>query len=501
MDLQAGQLFWNYLFQYIGRVASLYHFMKRIREELRSTEVIVEEFYDPNEYLSLWTLEGVALGQLDGSLSGEELRYNNTDKDGLLYVKIVANGYNWDVEVYNNANRQQVAASEKLVCKATNVVAGATGTLSEQNNSGMSGSVKLDAGVGADSTIWIRPKVALLAQINTLPIVDDNDAKFVENMQSVLTNMANRLGSAVSDVESFARTYLIPYVGQKIKSGENTLDASEVSTESVITTTLNGIISDLADAMADETVPGAQSFVQSGSVAGAVVWDGDNIGKGKAWPAFVPVPDPWAIPGVVTFRCVAETIGSEQFQAKLMADDGSKITAGKRLTIDKAWHSLDIGLPLNALTHDPVDSGAEADHFSNWLLYGITADYSDEGKLYCVISGSGTTVDFYSDSARTVQVASGTIAAGTLTIVEFGSSGISGQATVTGTPADGNGLDVDLKPFKLEDKFYVTLPNDPDAYLGGFFGLFKANIGVIIAPGTIDKEVANRGYSGLKTQL
>jgi hypothetical protein len=74
------------------------------------------------------------------------------------------------------------------------------------------------------------------------------------------------------------------------------------------------------------------------------------------------------------------------------------------------------------------------------LLVGGTALNTDDGWLYGSLSdATGTrTVNLYSDSARSVLVASGSKAGdGEITLAEVSSSGLSGKITVTYT-ADGD---------------------------------------------------------------
>lgn len=99
-------------------------------------------------------------------------------------------------------------------------------------------------------------------------------------------------------------------------------------------------------------------------------------------------------------------------------------------------------IPANSLVavQGHETAGAAAGQLSVPLLVGGTALNTDDGWLYGSLSdATGTrTVNLYSDSARSVLVASGSKAGdGEITLAEVSSSGLSGKITVTYT-ADGD---------------------------------------------------------------
>lgn len=512
MDLAAGQNFWTNLFQKIGVVSSVYQLLRRIRRELKESEILIEKYNDPNEFITAISLSGVVLGKYE---TGLELRHCNTDENGLVYVKIIDNVGDFDIEIYNNSARTDGAGvDDKLIASVAAVAAAGTGTLAEENNSGVSGSVTISAGVAADAIVWLRPKIGLPKQIQDLPIDDNIDSSFIVDMESNLTNVVNNIGTSLTFIESFMRKYMWPYIAKKITTGKNTV--SNVSTEvtsGVVTEKWQEILEDFADAMKDETAPGVQYYgTLIGAPADPVVFDADNIGAGKSYtPYDVAIPTyPWMQSMVLTFECTATTIGSEEFKVVGRAQDGSAITAEQRLVVDKNWLSLALGISGLTVVHEPADSGTEAAEFSAWFLFGVTSSNSDDGKLYGMVSGVGTVVKFYSDAgmAASTQVAAGAIAANVLTITEYNDSGISGYA-VSAAPAD-NDINVDIKPFSLKDKFYATLVvtesddgiiGEGGFYLDALMGVFKFlprdDTGVAL----IDQEVGDRGFSGLSTEV
>ena len=502
MDLQAGQTFWTRLFQRLGVVSSVYQFLRRVRRELKDTAIRVEEYNDIGKYLSQWVLSGVVLGE-------------NTDKNGLLYVKITMVGiYLTDVKVELFTDSPRTSG---LVASGTILAGSLPGicTLTEENSSGISGSIHVAASTAATDEIWLRPKIGMLGQIQNLPIDDSIDGYFIADMEARLTNVVNNIGSALSVVESFARTYMWPYIARKIDTGKSGVrDMTAQANAGVVSENWQEILKEFYDTLHDETDPGRQWWGTFGLAMTPITWDADNVGKGKlsGWP-FMPAAIGmyrWGQSMVVTFECVSASIGLEAFQVVGRTYDGASYRAEQRLTIDKSWLSPILGITGFTITHDPVDSGAEANHFSNWQVLGVLDSNSDGGKLYCTISGGGTVVDFYSDSGRTVKVASGAISGGQLSISEFNGSGISGNATVTGTPADGNGLEIDIKPFAVGDKFYANqVVTEVDQgrieqggeYLDALMGVVKFYPQPGFGPAPIDEEVGDRGFSGLSTEI
>jgi len=99
-------------------------------------------------------------------------------------------------------------------------------------------------------------------------------------------------------------------------------------------------------------------------------------------------------------------------------------------------------IPANSLVavQGHETDGAAAGQLSVPLLVGGTALNTDDGWLYGSLSDAAGTrmVNLYSDSGRSVLVASGSkVGDGEITLAEVGSSGLSGKITVTYT-ADGD---------------------------------------------------------------
>lgn len=489
MDLSWSQSTWNNFFQKIGLVTSVYHALDRIRDELKRDDIIVDEFYDPNGYLTGWVLTGVDL-------------FSNTDESGLLYVSIVANVGNWDVNIWNDSARSV------LVSKATNVAAGATGTLVAQGVYDVAGTVDLHAGVAADANIWLRPRCGLLKQINNLPIDDVFDSFIKSDMMSVLTDVVNGIATSISKSESFTKRNLITWIANKINSKES---AYSTPVESVSGGTVSyedeGVLRDLIDAMNDDTNAGAQTIETPaiGSISEAA--DADNVGAGTVG---TPTWFEYAEQCVVTLECIVETIGSESFSVVArLSKDGTLITAQNNLTVKKTFLSTDIGINSMTLLRTIVDAGAEADHFDDWATSGETSTNSDDGVFYCSYDSVTKILSVYSDSGRASLVMQGTwdgVDGSTCTLTEQNSSGVSGSVKISQVgavdPATTNTLEFDLQVFKEEDRIYLTYTRSAISQFELFFGrLFKTELPHDIGAPTIEDDYADRGYAGLETEL
>lgn len=493
MDLNWGQTNWNKLFQRVGIPSSVYFALLRIRDELKTDQIIIEEFWDPNAYLSGWSLNEVRLME-------------NTDEEGLLYVSIVANGPNWDVNVWSDSARSA------LVAKGTTTGAlPETITLAEQNNSGMTGAVTVAAGVAADSDIWLRPKVGLLKQADDMLIDDTLDSYLKADMMSALMDVLGYIGSAISRVESFTTIYLMPYVAGKIDAQGTATTVPDETDDGygAISFENTGILADLVDAMNDETVPAAQTidtagFIMTGTYA---VADVDNTGAGSL---LMSAPFQYAKNGgMITFECIDETIGSEAFSAVLRTAEGDAVTPRHNLTVKKSWLSTDFGVKVAMLYRTIVDSGLENDHFDTWAFNGETSENTNDGNLYCVYTSGTKLLEVFKDAGRAAAdlVCSGTwdgVDGSTVTLAQQNLSGLTGSCKVhkiaAVDPATTNTLAVNLQVFKEGDKFYLALAPWVSSDFLNFFGWqYKTEL-PFSAAGKIHAGYANRGYSGLRTE-
>jgi len=114
-------------------------------------------------------------------------------------------------------------------------------------------------------------------------------------------------------------------------------------------------------------------------------------------------------------------------------------------------------------THD--DPNAVFDH---WVLDGASRANTDDGRAYVRLAQAGgdTTVSLYRDAARTLLVASGTLAGsdtGTVQLAAQNGSGLSGSVEASfATP-----MDCVLDVFYADDADVLALRRDVTAFLAG----------------------------------
>ena len=157
MDLGWSQDEWTEFFEKFGPLMSIYWTLFDSVLLMESNEAIMEAQDDPDRQLTYWELEGVRLGK-------------NTDSFGRISCSIAALYGGTTVSLYKNHTRLH----PEMVAQGTRVGNGEV-TLTEQNDSGLSGRVWLN-GLAANTEIYINVYQGLLAQVGTLVERDKFDA-------------------------------------------------------------------------------------------------------------------------------------------------------------------------------------------------------------------------------------------------------------------------------------------------------------------------------------
>lgn len=142
------------------------------------------------------------------SVDGESGQAQNTD-DGLIYVKVVTNGANWNIEFYSSSTY----STTSLVAKATNVATGATFNATAQNSSGLTISWKVGSAPtnGNTCTLNLQPfKVQNASKIKDGFSIDVTVAAGAGAFQGVVTRMfpGAYLNSDTSGSESISDNYV-----------------------------------------------------------------------------------------------------------------------------------------------------------------------------------------------------------------------------------------------------------------------------------------------------
>ena len=153
MDLNWSDAQWISFFEKFGPAISLYHRLYELYTILRSEKVWVFELNDINGYCSNWEFDGVVLGQ-------------NTDVDGKVYIEVASLYGGTTVSVYKASGKHYL----DMVCQGTGSgLAPYQITLSEKNDSGLTGYVEVSGAV-TTSDIQLILTQGMLAQIDNLEV-------------------------------------------------------------------------------------------------------------------------------------------------------------------------------------------------------------------------------------------------------------------------------------------------------------------------------------------
>lgn len=401
--------------------------------------------HDPNSNTTTWTLTGLVPG-------------TNTDAAGKIYVRIVANAGNWDVNLYKATGG---GAGDK-VATAVNVAAGATATLTASNSSGLTGSVVLAGSVTAETT-----DLHILECFRDFPsyarAIFDGSETEDPDMLDVLKGSYRTITAAIRGARGAAASVLQnqkvrEYIGRIIKAeNRQPFLNKRVSVDADGTVTLNilGLAEDLRDAMQDNTT--VQKVAVTTLSAGSVTYDSSNQGVGVLTVGAI---NPNMLPGQVIVKCADETVGTEEFDVSFESDDGKVSLRGqRRLRIGEEWNDPDLAVSLTlARTFDKNGTdGTNVEVAAASLVTGVTglsADNSDDGTFYgkVVANGSNWNFEFYRASglASADLVAKATnIATGALfTATQQNSSGLTIAWKAGSGPTNGNTFQLDCNPWK-----------------------------------------------------
>jgi hypothetical protein len=482
--------FFREFLQYMRLVRLTAEFGRRFREG----RIRVYETYDNNNFLSAWTFSGAKRGV-------------NTSEDGRLYITLT------DETPGAGQARTQVymdSAKTQLVAQG-DAADGATATLAAQNNSGLTGTVKLGTVTATDSDIVLfldideMQKGARAFDLSTIGGV---------NAYKSYNALLESIGVALSSQASNARTnFESKYIGVKLKeflkSSQSTVirvtEETDENGDTVITK--EGLLAELDDDMADN---GTAQTIEKNTVTGlaggalAAVFDPDNVGVGTL--SFIAARE-HAPSGTVTLKCTAgkdDTL-SETFGVELLVKKTNQVIKGKLdLVIKKEWESQLIGhrLKLNRTIVDAFDGGSQV---STYVINGETLDNTDFGILYLELlagsfpGGNNRRINLYKDSAKQSLVARGDrIGDGTVTLAEQNGSGLTGSCVIV-YASDDLDIQVNLQAFKEGDIITFEVEND---YKGIIQTMFAEYFGISLnstTPGaaTLKDELIKESFDHL----
>lgn len=412
-----------------------------------------------------WKLSGVKIGV-------------NTDDDGILYVRI-------DDET-PGAGQARVKVYKATGGGAGDLVAqgdganGATVTLAAQNSSGLTGTVKIGTVTASESDDKHRLRVTLDWSLRANHLFDGSKSQHGDmlrayNAACVVAQQAVR--AAILAFDSAESQFLLGRMADFQKSGqESPIEHEVASDEGLVSVTYKGVLEDVRRNMIDELTAGPQTVLKNSlSAAPGVFQDSANDGRGAM---SAPSVEEWALPGEVTFTCIDETVGSEQFEAVQKVDvTGEVRRAEQPLQIKRTFADPVIGIRGALLTRTLELEAGVANDFATAADFNITGEKpgnTESGKLHLkIVKGTIDTskwkIQFYRSSSYTTQdlmgesneAAAGATGVG---INQKNTSGLGGTCKIGAAPTENNTGRLDLQCFRKQnsvagraDVFRVTI--------------------------------------------
>lgn len=412
----------------------------------RTQLVVVSRDQDPFETPhSANALTGVAYG-------------TNTDANGDLWVRL-ATGTPNTVSLYS------ATGASGLVAQGT-ANDGATATMTAQNSSGLSGTLRLSSTVTAITDDTVRIRVLQDFPLETLDLWDDSgedDGKSRAAAERMCTSIANGIRSQINGaVNTFFREIAIsaadnpkPQIKAFLESDETTLFSEVVENDGSdnISRTEVGVWALQKQAMADETTGSTQDITQRVVSRSAGVADTNNTGSATIASG---TAEDRAKLGKFTLECTSGLGngggGSEEFSGKFVATNSDFTSTFSGLVIGKTFalpHGGGTITMVRSLTKTGDGSNADVGAASTFSATGENETNTDSGLLYGTVTANGSNwdIEFYSDSARSSLVAQATnvaTAASSQTASAQNGSGLTITFDVGSGPTDTNTFTIDL---------------------------------------------------------
>lgn len=439
---------------------------------------IKEEFDDVGK-LSDWVLNGTDIGI-------------NTDENRRLYVDSNEAAGTVTVDVFKDA-----AKANKVATGAA--AAGSTVTLAESNNSGITGTVKTDAGSVTDTDIVLRViQDAELRVDRTFPIeeVDGGRAK-TRLLNLIDTSLRSQSGSLFTAVLTFFQNEITGasrYYASRLDAPQSEVgtihnyeyDTTTPGGGAVSIERERGIIGVLIDAMRDNTI--AQTILSQTVTLGSFDADPDNIGVVQIQSSGTRNN---ALPASVHFELESEEVGQETYKVTARLDQrlstGDRfIEAVNRIRINQPWIDGRIGLSLTLERGPVVETGDTGAILANYTsISGETAANTDDGTIYFRVLRQASApiwkISIFNDAGRTNEIGF-TTTDGIVGVVNLSISGnglsvtfdFDKAAANTALPAATNFQDsqIDLKVGKLEDFYDMRIENDRSSNFARDFGYY-----------------------------
>ena len=454
--------------------------MRVLRETLDTFRYEREQtvIWDQRGYISSVTLAGIDYGV-------------NTTEDGLLYVRITANGGNWDLDFYKATG----AGGGDKVATVTNLAAAGTSALTAANSSGISGSVTLSASVAAVAAdtlvLWIKQDFRKRATVK----MDGTGSKDA-NTLALVVGMCDGVERALLQAKAVVRSAITRWATEVGQSGQTFMgrsfaalisDAALTDASGSVSRRRTGFLPELKEAMTDDTVAGEQDVVKITISAGAGSFDSGNTGLG-AVSSHTPLEHCPA--AVWRFECEAGAdtgdTGSERFsgRAKIAGTDEEFTFSG--LVVGQQWTGpLGFGPITLTRTMSKTNDGSNLVFAaaSGAVVTGMNDANSDTGTFYAKTEANGGNWDisFYKSSNQTagdlVAKATNIAASAAFTATAKNGSGLTISWTMGGTVSAVTNITLDTNPFVTQnadgvpDNFSVTTS------ISGTPGLIQLTVG------------------------
>lgn len=430
------------------------------RFRFERTQVVL---LDGRGYVTSLTLAGVVTGV-------------NTDTKGQLYIRIAADGGNWDINIYKATG----AGGGDLVASVNALAAAGTSALTAENSSGLSGSITIGASMAAVANDTIVAQTFVDFRKLARDVLDGDGAKdsatlalLVDAYDQVWRNTEASLAIMRGAVQRWAAE-----LGQSGPEFTGQSFASLVSDEPVrgnsgeVSRRRTGFLPFYAEAMEDEGTAGEQDVVRRVTAGGAGSFDAANTGQGAVASH---TPGEQCPAGVWTFECDAGQGtgrgGSETFSGRVKISGTDEELTFSGLTIKQSWTGPRGFGPITLTrTHSKTNDGSNNNFAaaSGAVVTGEKESNTNAGVLYVKITANGSNWDiaFYKASTQTdsekVAEALNVATSAAFTAEAKNGSGLTIAWTMGGTPGASTNITFNLNFFVVQngdgvpDKFTVT---------------------------------------------
>lgn len=473
---------WTDLFREFLQYLRPYRLIRDFRKRFVEGRIRVFQVYNPNGLMTEWEITGAKRGI-------------NCSEDGRLWVDgkndTPAPGTN-TIDIYMDSGLT-IPVGQAIG------VDGAVVDINEVSNSGLGGSLKLDAtfsNCNETLALDIDEGVKGNRAFDTGLGGTYASRKFTDNLNNIASQLASLASTAKSDLETnFIKTRLKEFMSTPTSTVFTSTEDVDDNNDVVITR--SGILAELCDDMEDNTVSGAMNIDENTVTSGVPAYDSDNDGSGTL--TFVAIRQN-AVNGKITITCTAgsDTTLEETFDVKMQATDGRTISGKLSMTIDCEWETQLMGVRL--LLSRVITDVDTSNQISGYTVDGETLDNTDAGVIYQELTsgtydgGSDKRVNWYSDSTKLSLVARGERAGdGAVTMVEQNSSGLSGTCTIAYT-ADDLAMEVHLNPFSVDDVITVDVSNARDGRIQSLFAdIWGIALPSASAPAAIPDAIVKEG--------